>query len=355
MLLQLYWLFLQLKSFENKNLKNSSKPVSIIIAARNELVNLKKLIPALKKQSYSKDWELIVVLDRCSDSSSEYLKACQKEFHQLYFLEQDENDIPHGHSPKKSALLKAIKKSQKGLILQTDADCYPKTEFWIEGMTSALQEENVFVIGLSAYEKRPGLLNQMIHFDTTWTAGSMIYFASKGKAYMSLGRNQLFEKEYFFSKCAYSESMKIAFGDDDLLIQNLNPQKKCDLAVTNDSQTVSIPESQWTDWINQKRRHLMAGKFYSNKIIKELTLNYLTLPFYILLILIVLLFPESMLICLGIFLFRTTIFSYLFRRMAIKSGSEINIVLLPLLDLLHICFNLGLGLSTRLRKNIEWR
>ncbi len=353
-LIQLSWLFLQLKSFKIKIEKNEVQAVSVVIAAKNELENLKKLISTLAKQNFSKDWEVIIVFDRCDDGSSEYLKNCQKDFQNLIYIEQGDEDIQSGESPKKSALLKAISKSKFPLILQTDADCYPRSEFWIEEMAASLKKGSVFVIGLSPYAKRPGFLNQLIQYDTTWTAASMIYFAAKGKPYMALGRNQLFEKDYFFSKGGYGESLKIPFGDDDLLIQNLNPQKKSDICVTNNGQSVSIPESNWSDWLNQKQRHLMAGKYYSNKILKGLILNYLTLPFYVLLVAVLLMFPEARALCLGIFVFRIAIFSYLFRRLALKSGSEINIVLLPLLDLLHLCINLVLGLSTRLRKNIEW-
>lgn len=354
-LIQILWLISQIKSFNLFSKRNPGKPISVIIAAKNELENLKKLIPALRNQKYIRDWEVIIILDRCIDDSLAYLEKEKKNFQHLIILEQKQSDIPPEISPKKNALMKAIEIAKYDLILQTDADCYPKTDFWIKEMGESLKEDDVVVIGLSPYEKRPGFLNKIIQYDTSWTAGSMIYFARKGKAYMSLGRNQMFLKSYFHSKGGFGKYEKVHFGDDDLLIQNLDPQKKCNTCVTNDGQTVSIPESNWHDWLNQKLRHLMAGNYYPNKILKELILNYLTLPFYILLALALLFFPEYWFYCLALFLIRNILYAYLFKRLSLKSGSEINIVFIPVLDLLYICINLALGLKSRLRNNIEWR
>ncbi len=354
-LIQILWLILQVNSFRLFKNRSPGQAISVIVAANNELEKLKILLPALQEQKYNQDWELIIVLDRCSDDSLKYLKNVKEKFDRLIILEQKQSDIPPESSAKKNALLRAIERAQYDLILQTDADCYPKTDFWIQEMGGSLNEGDAFVIGLSPYEKAPGFLNKIIQYDTAWTSGSMIYFARKGKAYMSLGRNQMFLKSYFQNKGGFGENIKLPFGDDDLLIQYLDPQKKCNTCVTNRGQTVSIPESNWHDWLNQKLRHLMAGKYYPNKIIKELIFNYLTFPFYLLLLLVLLFFPENWSYVLGLFLIRNILYAFLFKRLSLKSGSEINIVFIPVLDLLHICINLALGLKGRLRNNIEWR
>lgn len=353
-ILQVYWLGEQYNSIITKRSKSTPKNVSIVIAARNELENLKKLIPKLKDQTHEKEWELIIALDRCTDDSENYLREEQKSFSKLNFIVQNELDVESGIAPKKSALIKAIEASRYSLILQTDADCIPSSNFWIKEMTSSLKEGNVFVIGLSPYQKSNSFLNALIQFDTTWTTASMIHLATKQKAYMSLGRNQLFEKKAFLDKGGYGKNEKLLFGDDDLLIQNLDPKEKCDLCVTKESFMVSIPKDNWQDWLNQKHRHLMAGKHYTLKSLGPLVFNYLSFLLYLVLLLWIVLIPDQWILILSIWIFRTLIVIYFYKEISEKVGSKISSLLIPLLDLVHICLNFGIGLSTRLRKEVKW-
>ncbi|HHG84262.1 MAG TPA: glycosyltransferase, partial [Bacteroidetes bacterium] len=43
--------------------------ISVIVAARNEAENLPQLLAGLQKQDFSGDYEVILVLDRCTDGS----------------------------------------------------------------------------------------------------------------------------------------------------------------------------------------------------------------------------------------------------------------------------------------------
>ena len=94
-ILQVYWLRAQYKSIISKRIKSNPKSVSVIISARNELHNLKNLIPKLRDQIHEKDWEVIVVLDRCTDDSQKYLHREQESFSKLKILIQKMSQIYH--------------------------------------------------------------------------------------------------------------------------------------------------------------------------------------------------------------------------------------------------------------------
>ena len=45
------------------------------------------------------------------------------------------------------------------IILLTDADCLPVSDFWIQEMTARFRQNTEFVLGYSQYIKGKGLLN----------------------------------------------------------------------------------------------------------------------------------------------------------------------------------------------------
>jgi glycosyltransferase involved in cell wall biosynthesis len=353
-ILQLIWLLLEYFSLaDNFAAKQNTEGVSICIAARNELDNLKNLIRCLKTQEYPGEWEVIITLDRTNDGSQRFLEGQSGEFQNLHFLEQDESDIPDKESPKKHALLKAIHQSKYPLILQTDADCIPAGNFWLQKMANAASDKN-FILGLSPYAKRSGLLNQLIQFDTAWTAASMIRLAKWGLPYMSLGRNQLFRKSDFLDNGAYGKGIRYAYGDDDLLIQHLNPGKSCGFCVTKDGRTVSIPETKWSDWLRQKLRHTLAGKQYHSIVTGLLSVNYMSILFWVLMIASVLISPQSAEEVLLVFLIRSLFFSVLFYLLAQRTGSIVKWWLLPILDLLHSFALIYNGFRALFTTKAEW-
>ena len=80
-------------------------------------------------------------------------------------------------SGKKYPLSIGIKEAKHEIVLLTDADCVPASEFWIQKMQDAYVNGTEIVIGYGAYNKRPGLLNKIIRFETFHSALQYLSFA----------------------------------------------------------------------------------------------------------------------------------------------------------------------------------
>ena len=98
-LISYYWLLISYRPVFNTN----QPPFSIIIAAKNELENLKKLLPLILEQQYP-DFEIIIVLDRCDDGSAAYIKSLSSLKIKLLEVEA----LTPGFSGKKNALTQGI-------------------------------------------------------------------------------------------------------------------------------------------------------------------------------------------------------------------------------------------------------
>ncbi len=103
--------------------------ISVIIPARNEEENIGNLLKALQEQTYPKElFEIIVVDDHSTDKTAEIV--AQFENVKLLHLEDDINN-----SYKKKAIETGIAAASGELIVTTDADCIPSSE-WLQTIAS---------------------------------------------------------------------------------------------------------------------------------------------------------------------------------------------------------------------------
>ena len=161
------------------------QPVSIIVCAHNELENLKKLLPVLFSQAYTK-FEVVVVDDRSTDDSYEFLyeESLQRNNMKLVRV-----DYTPGHiNEKKYALTLGIKAASNEVLLFTDADCVPVGHNWINSMMKEYVPGATFLIGFSYYKRRKGFLNLLIRHETIQTALQYLTMAKLGLPYMGVGR-----------------------------------------------------------------------------------------------------------------------------------------------------------------------
>lgn len=133
--LQLYYWLLEMSgpAFKAANQKKSDKlpPVSIVICARNELKNLRKLLPSILDQDYP-EYQVVVVNDCSWDESQNYLDEMADAYARLKVVTLKEQEkYQHG---KKFALTLGIKAATHEYLLLTDADCKPEGRNWIRTM-----------------------------------------------------------------------------------------------------------------------------------------------------------------------------------------------------------------------------
>jgi len=253
--------FLRLAIFKTKP-KNISQthPVSVIICARDEAENLVKNLPGALVQEYKTTHEVIVVNDNSLDESKYILEEYQREFKQLQLVElkQEARFIPG----KKFPLSIGIKTAKHEIVLLTDADCVPASEFWIQKMQDGFYNGVEIVLGYGAMHKKKGLFNKMVRWETFHTALQYLSFAKAGIAYMGVGRNLSYKKSVFFRHKGFSAHNHVPGGDDDLFINKAATKKNTTMVIDKEAFTLSEPAKTWKQWISQKKRHYTTSKYY---------------------------------------------------------------------------------------------
>lgn len=242
----------------NKSQKRTPEkpPISVIIAAKNEALNLPNLMECLMAQDYP-NYEIIIINDRSTDDSKSILDAYNHPNLRLLHIESSNDQL----SGKKQALTQGISLATHEILLFTDADCQPPVS-WISEMVSFLTAEKDLVIGTSPYIKHPSFLNRFIQLETTWTAQQMVGWGLLGAPYMGLGRNIMYRKTLFMVNRGFESHLSITSGDDDLFVQETANDKNTAYCLSEAGQVNTAPETKLKDYLKQKLRHLSTGGRY---------------------------------------------------------------------------------------------
>jgi glycosyltransferase involved in cell wall biosynthesis len=336
------------------NENSNSKGVSVVVCAWNEFDNLTELIPILANQKYT-DFEVIIVDDRSTDGSGEYLKNEILNYPNFKLVTITET--PDHVASKKYALSLGIKMATKEVLLFTDADCRPNSYNWITGMLNQLGSGRQLVLGFSPYTHEPGLLNAFIRFETFFTAWQYFSYALLGMPYMGVGRNLMYRKKLFFDKLGFRNHQKITGGDDDLFVNENANSRNTAICFHPDTHTFSEPKHNFAEWFIQKKRHLYVGKRYKQR--DKLLLGFYSITHILawLLLPVLLLLPMKLQIVVGgIFIFRILIF-WIFGGIANhKLNTPIRWFALPMYDLLYAIYFATMGwYSVLTMKKIRWR
>ncbi len=269
------WFFSRVAFFKPRKKQQSQQhPVSVIICARDEDEKLARNLPGVLVQSYPSTYEVVVVNDNSVDDSKYILQELKKTFRSLNVVEltQEAKLI----SGKKYPLSIGIREAKHEVLLLTDADCVPASEYWIEKMQDGFDKNIEIVLGYGAYHKRKGLLNKLIRFETFHTALQYLSYALAGMPYMGVGRNLSYKKNLFLNNKGFSSINHIPGGDDDLFINKVATRHNTAVVIDPDAITRSIPKTTWKSWLRQKTRHYSTAKFYKPKHKLLLGLYFIT-------------------------------------------------------------------------------
>src|SRR5579872_2763152 len=243
--------------------QSQQHPVSVIICARDEAARLVTHLPGTLVQTYPTTHEVIVVNHNSQDDTRFLLDEFKKTFKGLHIVNLEHEAI--GIPGKKYPLSMGIKEARHEIVLLTDADCIPASEFWMQKMQDGYHDGIEVVLGYSPYKKGPGILNKLIRFDTFHTALQYLSYALAGQPYMGVGRNLSYKKAVFLRNKGFSAINHLPGGDDDLFINRVATGSNTAIVIDPDTFMVSEPKKTFGEWFRQKARHYSTAKFYKPK------------------------------------------------------------------------------------------
>jgi glycosyltransferase involved in cell wall biosynthesis len=347
-----FFFFLKFSFYRKKETEKTQEPVSVVICARNESRNLLDFLPSVLSQTH-KNYEVIVVDDCSADDTEDVLRAFKNKHDNFKFVLLKESDAFSGG--KKFALTIGIKAAKYDTVLLTDADCVPLSNEWVERMTSSINSGKQISLGYGAYKKEPTFINKLIRFDAFFIAIQYFSFALAGMPYMGVGRNLAYRKELFFKNKGFANHMYLESGDDDLFINAVSTQNNVAIVPEQNAHTISVPENNFSEWLNQKVRHLTTGFKY--KLLHRFLLFFFFLARYLFIGFSVaaLVFTVNMQVLAAIWICRILIQMIIFRNAMKKLGETDLLLLAPILELVLLSVYPVFFIMSAFRKKSKWK
>lgn len=239
--------------------------MSVILCAKDENRSLERNLPVILQQRYEDAshqprYEVLVVNDNSEDETVFTLQRLSPGYAHFRYLNlaQAAKGIPG----KKYPLTMGIRTAAHEYLLLTDADCRPAGTHWLAHMAAGFRDGKEIVLGYGAYERRGGLLNKVIRFETFFAAQQYLSFALAGLPYMGVGRNLAYRKELFFLHKGFLSHRNLPSGDDDLFINAAATGRNTRVVVHPEAITYSAPKTSWGSWYRQKTRHMSTARHY---------------------------------------------------------------------------------------------
>jgi hypothetical protein len=210
-------------------------------------------------------------------------------------------------------------------------------------------------LGYGPYERRPGILNRMIRFDTVQIAIHYLSFARAGIPYMGVGRNLAYRKSLFFREKGFISHYRIPGGDDDLFINRVARKRNTAVCIDPDSFTWSEPKESLGKWITQKRRHFTTAARY--RFHHKLLLGMYAgthLGFWALLAVLLILKFDWWIPVGAMLLHWITQYVVLGRGMSRLRETDL-IVFIPILQVCLLLLNTGIMVANLVRKPRKWK
>lgn len=228
--------------------------VSVVIAFRNEEVNLPILLNALSTQTLSQNlFELILVNDHSTDNSQSVAEVYSSRFQNFKLVTS-----PLSSKGKKAALAYGIELASNPIIVFTDADCVPSS-FWLEVISQKAANGSNFIVGAVAMNPTNNFASK---FQSLEYASLMAVAAGScgvGHPVIASSANLAFRKD-LFSVDSESMNPRISSGDDMFLLHKAKRLRDFSIEFLNDSNGIVRTSTEENIWNALKQRRRWASK-----------------------------------------------------------------------------------------------
>lgn len=230
---------------------------TIIVAARNEEMNIQRCLESLDKIEYPEgQLEIIIVDDRSDDATGKIVEqfiAGKTKFRKI--VSEKETGRLRG---KTNALACGIKLAKGEIILTTDADCVvPAT--WAKTIAS-YYTENVAVVNGFTHQQFSNSFSGMQNLDFLYLLTVGCGTINMGKPLSCIGNNMSYRKSVYDEVGGY-QSLPFSVTEDLNLLNAMEKlgKYKFIFPINRDSLVLSLPCPDFKSIYRQKKRWIVGG------------------------------------------------------------------------------------------------
>jgi cellulose synthase/poly-beta-1,6-N-acetylglucosamine synthase-like glycosyltransferase len=268
-------------SFFWKNHENppiSWPTVSVLIAARNEVKFLPRLLASLEQLEYPNEKiEFLIIDDASEDQTGEIISAwCKGHVNRKGFNSLRDGVGFQGNNGKAASLATLCKEAIGDFLFFTDADCQVNSQ-WIKAGVSSFNPKIGIVIGITKVESN-SILGKFQELEWWNTLGQVKIAADLGLQTTGLGNNMVIRKTTYDQSGGFEQTAKSL--TEDLEISRLIHQTGYKLAHQISSQILAFTKAELdlNALLNQRKRWFSGVLTLPISLLILLNLQFLYLP-----------------------------------------------------------------------------
>lgn len=230
-------------------------PLTVVVTAHNQALELKKHLPALLLQDYPADFEVVVVDMASSDETIPMLEKMEEEYPCLRhtFTPLTARDI----SLERLALTLGIRSASYSWTILLHAGCRPASPYWLRRMGDAMLTSNDTRIVVAPV--CPDQSDKADEYATLWRELLWLSYAARHGAYRTGECNVAYDRNLFMQHHGFASHSLLAGGATDIMVNHHSTKRNTTASIRPESLILYTPQAREKDagvMFMETRRHL---------------------------------------------------------------------------------------------------
>ena len=332
--------------------------LSIVIAVRNEALNIEALLKSLSQQNYPQDLYEIIIVDDDSDDETvrlvEEFVSRQAEIKNLKLITLDKNDV----WGKKAAIDKGIKASKGEVIVITDADCIAGSK-WISTIASFFEKHKPqMILGPVRMTDDGSFFGKLQSLEFSSLISSAAGSCNAGFPLLANGANMAFTRHAYESCGGFLDNAHYPSGDDMFLMMSIKKKfgAKAIQFLHSEDAIVNTPATQGVKpFFQQRMRWVSKSRGYTDPMLIVASTNvFLVNAWLVVLAFSAFSFPEYLKLFLILYVLKLIVDLPLMVSFNRFQRSVKLLWLFPMMELLNAVYTLVIGIAGNIGK-YEWK
>jgi len=247
------------------NKKSSVKHpiISVLIAARNEEVNIRNILIDLSGQFYPPDcFEVLIINDHSSDNTIDriYRWLGSNSFTNFRLF-----SLKDSLSGKKAAITEGVSQAKGEIIVTTDADCRVPPG-WLCSIATGFEDTTQLISGPVIFKPTDSIFNTLQVMEFASLVGMGASTLALNIPTICNGANLAYRKEVFCSVGGFEGNEHIPSGDDEFLLKKVAKKYPEGVKFNANDEAIVMAKanSSFQEFVNQRLR--WAGKWRGHGI-----------------------------------------------------------------------------------------
>lgn len=307
-------------------------PISVIVYAKNNVTELKSLLPVLLNQNYH-EFELVLVNNASTDGTLQLIKEFALLHSNIRVVDVVNNEAFWGN--KKYAVTLGVKACKYEYVVYIDADKKIFSDNFLLQFSSHFTLNKTLIIGSFYYKKDGSLFNKYFRFVHTMQQMQALAWSKISQPYSLASPQIAFKKQEFYKVNGFIAHIQKRSFMTEYFIGDAATAKNTTICEHNDAmvEAAAIEPTAFKNY--RKEQEQLLSNLKNGTLIKVKSFNLLQILFFITAI-ASLIMMEYWHITLGILLLRSLILWVLVAKSAKKLRYNDIVFYFPIFDLFYI-------------------